>query len=337
MDGDVLGTVISTGRSVIMGKAFAMLDKSWGWQCTFLQLVRSIAHMTSLKPDEVQVQRIPGHPSRTFWPIPKSRAIGARRDPTSAPTPGTARICQHEDDVAIAQLEEHFVDQSHEPDQLAAALEELMSDLQAPEVDEGEDVRDTDDYVSSSDSDTSSDSDSHPEHVPQGSRPGSSTDVTQGALPGSSTGPTEGLEPLGRLESVVVSRQPGLIKFSHTGGWNITYYDTTKQFIAHCCNYEKHGKRCFLSRSSLASKRSGPSWAGQGRPLGLLMAWLIAGTSTTCKDEDQAGHKKHKPAYPQRSLARVALEAMDGSEALFEMERQIEEGSDETPEPKEIA
>ena len=72
-------------------------------------------------------------------------------------------------------------------------------------------------------------------------------------------------------EPVIVQpmRQRAEVKLEVDGGL-ITYYATKNIFVATCRN-ESHGK-CSLTRSALPGRRR-----GQGRPLGLLKAWLCIG------------------------------------------------------------
>lgn len=105
----------------------------------------------------------------------------------------------------------------------------------------------------------------------------------------------------------------------------IRYYATRQEFVAHCTCVETH-HRCRLSRKSTESLA--PNRAGQGRPLGLLMAWLAqAGNYPDC----HAHVRMPKPDLAARSAAREMLKAFEGSELLFEAERAQRGGEADEP------
>ena len=72
---------------------------------------------------------------------------------------------------------------------------------------------------------------------------------------------------------------------------------------------------------------------GQGRPLGLLAAWLRSACRTDC--ESRAEHMAYKPSLQERKDARIAVKELEGAERFLEFERAREEG--EPSEPEAIA
>ena len=89
----------------------------------------------------------------------------------------------------------------------------------------------------------------------------------------------------------------------------IAYYENTVDFYGYCLDPLCHG--CRLSRRGNA-RASNPA---QGRPLGLLMAWIQASGTQAHID------KGPWPDYEARCRARAALAAIDGANALFAFER----------------
>ena len=96
-----------------------------------------------------------------------------------------------------------------------------------------------------------------------------------------------------------------------------SYY--TSGYFDAVCSRPGHGPSCKMSRrGALLATESGPTTTG--RPLGFLMAWLMAGASA----EDKAAHRaQHQFDVPLsvRIDARVALMEIEGGPALAERER----------------
>ena len=109
------------------------------------------------------------------------------------------------------------------------------------------------------------------------------------------------------------------------GGY-ITVYLADNRMVAHC---RRHGPReCRLTRGLQASAAAGRR--AQGRPLGLLLAWL------RCCDQfdDAAEHKGHRPFpnHEDRLAARTAFAAEADAEAWLACERPRREGEGLEPE-----
>eukprot|EP00971_Amphidinium_carterae_P025321 499916-Amphidinium_carterae.2 len=101
----------------------------------------------------------------------------------------------------------------------------------------------------------------------------------------------------------------------------IRFYLNKDELVAYC-GQQGHGS-CRLSRTckqSSSSKRP-----GQGRPLGLLSAWLLR----ECEDAD--AHKSFKPSLDERKLARGMLNLCPDSDTLVSAERMVRDGEDDEP------
>ena len=84
----------------------------------------------------------------------------------------------------------------------------------------------------------------------------------------------------------------------HDAGY-ITYYSQggVRYFVAHCRNVAAHGQNCKLTRTAQGvdemesggqqefKRKMTPKQTGQGRPLGLLVAWLLQGAAKSCDCE----------------------------------------------------
>ena len=130
-------------------------------------------------------------------------------------------------------------------------------------------------------------------------------------------------EPALAAEGVVAQplRQRAEVKLEVDGGL-ITFYATKNIFVATCRN-ELHGK-CSLTRSALPGRRK-----GQGRPLGLLKAWLCIGQDLDSKEAHWSAETW--PNFEARSYHRELLEALPGSFELLESERPQEPGEGAEP------
>ena len=117
------------------------------------------------------------------------------------------------------------------------------------------------------------------------------------------------------------------------GFGNIRFYFSRLELVAQCAN-PLHGIRCRLSRSV---QGSGTAWRhGQGRPLGLMAAWLLAGQDDQLAIPTHADHVKTrtwpKPSLEDRVAARAAIAAHPAGAALIAAERPRRPGEPEEPE-----
>lgn len=119
------------------------------------------------------------------------------------------------------------------------------------------------------------------------------------------------------------------------GGF-ITYYpETTKskaRFQANCGN-PAHG-RCRLTRAAVGHQRGGQRQA-QGRPLGLMAAWLAAGISGMCSSKEDHDACIVFLHLEERAASRQELLLSPNGAALASCERERRRGEPE--EPTELA
>lgn len=106
-------------------------------------------------------------------------------------------------------------------------------------------------------------------------------------------------------------------------------WDPEKQQInAHCCQAEHQTASsssstrgtCHMDRTTAAN----PSRPGQGRPLGLLIAWLRAGATCATKEEHQRAKVRlgSRAGHAERVAARQWLKEQGAFRELFLHERQ---------------
>lgn len=122
-------------------------------------------------------------------------------------------------------------------------------------------------------------------------------------------------------------------------GGRITFYpdknDPTKgRFQANCGNVEKHGKLCRLTRTCNLPVRP-EAYPHQGRPLGLLAAWLRVAFDQGVDDASDHLARVHSLGFDERQLARVELLAEPSGEDLAGCERP--QRDDESEEPEGLA
>ena len=114
----------------------------------------------------------------------------------------------------------------------------------------------------------------------------------------------------------------------------ITFYPSKTtagagRFQANCGQPELHGRRCRLTRTCAAAVRRNGNQA-QGRPLGLLAAWLQAGALLETAEEHAAavGGLRRE----DRQAARLELLATENGPELAEHERPARPGEPDEPE-----
>ena len=113
----------------------------------------------------------------------------------------------------------------------------------------------------------------------------------------------------------------GLIKCLHNGG-EVAFHSSTQRFQATCGNPE-HGTGCRLTRTAKAGTRFANP--GQGRPLGLMLAWLeqnqqdLRVSHRVDIDFSHARRKALRQLLKQDVLGRVLLgkerETLDGEDS----------------------
>jgi hypothetical protein len=115
---------------------------------------------------------------------------------------------------------------------------------------------------------------------------------------------------------------------AHLAHGSIRLYEKLNCFVAEC-TYPGHG-RCRLTRKSTA--HCNPSRYAQGRPLGLLAAWLKAAPSYTSQAEHSNPFVACSFTFAERVSSRGELSAQPGYAALAMCERPSRDGEGEEPE-----
>eukprot|EP00971_Amphidinium_carterae_P094858 1876963-Amphidinium_carterae.3 len=109
----------------------------------------------------------------------------------------------------------------------------------------------------------------------------------------------------------------------------LAFHVSKAAFEAHC----PHHHRCVLSRTAKPRQtRLGASTCSQGRPLGMMTAWLLYGKGCTKEEHWDKTRWFTELSFEKRSSARTYLEGLPGAAALLECERARE--GDEGLEPE---
>ena len=103
-------------------------------------------------------------------------------------------------------------------------------------------------------------------------------------------------------------------------------YGHTNNMVAECA-IAAQGGQCRLTRTLTRGRR-----AGQGRPLGLLLAWL---QDPRIHEASRTTPGWHRPAFDERAAHRLAFAAAPGSEEMLSRER--DPAHDEGEEPGYVA
>ena len=100
-------------------------------------------------------------------------------------------------------------------------------------------------------------------------------------------------------------------------------YGNTKNMVAECTT-PGHGSKCHLTRTLTRGHR-----AGQGRPLGLLLAWLH---DPSIHEESRTRKEGWcRPAFDERAAHRMSFAAAPGAEEMLRRERSPSRGEGEEP------
>jgi hypothetical protein len=167
--------------------------------------------------------------------------------------------------------------------------------------------------------------DSAPMVEPQPAASSSGPDIVAQGVP-----PTSDSHPMEQSQPAVPS---GLRSYATyvlvVPGGKIAYYGANFQVVTAQCENRDHGK-CVLTRTMAAGRR-----VGQGRPMGLFMAWLAMGH--LCATKEEHWDRANWPSLATREEARKSLVAMDlpDAQGLLSAERPLQPG--EGPEPMHIA
>lgn len=123
--------------------------------------------------------------------------------------------------------------------------------------------------------------------------------------------------------------RPGDMAFEVEGHGVLRWYNHKRQIVAQCKRLGHD--RCFLTRT--VERTECPLRGAQGRPIGFLIAWLLAG-----EDMTRWAHVHGvKPTFEDRANARSAAAALVGDvpglQELFDKERAPKASEGEGPEP----
>lgn len=114
-----------------------------------------------------------------------------------------------------------------------------------------------------------------------------------------------------------VARRPRADFELQVPGGTLRYYEGTNSVVAHCF---RHGSQeCRLTRTMNASTARGR--AGQGRPIGLLCAWLEAGMDPALRTAEAHKQMRPFPTFEQRRQARASVASVLGIQSFFDRER----------------
>lgn len=114
------------------------------------------------------------------------------------------------------------------------------------------------------------------------------------------------------------------------------YSGSNNKFEAVCSRHPN----CKLTRTSNPPARPGPKTADQGRPLGLMAAWLLFDPADGSDGFDEHAHKHlfviHSLCgdFDRRQHCRALVEGLAGGQDLFEHER--DQGKDPETEPRTV-
>lgn len=135
--------------------------------------------------------------------------------------------------------------------------------------------------------------------------------------------------PEGRNNAAAIGNRNRADKEVVVRGGFIRFYNTArKKFcVAHC---ESHEGRCVLTRTLAESNAAGRQ--GQGRPLGLMLAWLAqAGQYASPREHVHAPSSNF--SYQDRLRLREDAAEIPGMQYLFDVaERLVREGESAEPE-----
>ena len=180
------------------------------------------------------------------------------------------------------------------------------------------------DEVPAAEPDRSADQDAGEDSCPETAKGDSSSQRSPSPPPEGVPAPAEAAAaPV--IAPAPIVRLPAEYRLEVPGGL-LTYYGARRFFTATCRNPD-HG-RCVLSRTAEAGRRG-----AQGRPLGLLTAWLYLGQDLPTKEDHF--NRLFFPNHAVRSFHRAELQAMPGADDLLQHERGQEVG--EAPEPDQLA
>ena len=339
----------------ISGYDFAnRLDLDQQWRVQFWEIIDSPRPIAVFDTALVEVELLGGPGAdnfgHEFWP-PPPKPPRKKRKRRGAPKAAGPRAKKGPAHVAIEEAEDG------NPDDFASVSSDGSSSVRdSSESEDGSESLDTCEVASqaaSSSSNDPSDSTSDSRDAPDGgsahSSQGGSDAVGSAAensdeyadMPTPNTSDL-GLSDISDLESDDAGKPPGPPRAAAGryasvpfGCGELRHYHrgdaASNNASAHCKVRMHKGKNdCKIRRTCNElpeGKKRGPN-AGQGRPLGLLAAWLLH--ECDCQQE----HKAFVPSWEARRAARTALKRLPDAGWLFARERP--QGDDPDSEPEHI-
>ena len=153
--------------------------------------------------------------------------------------------------------------------------------------------------------------------------PAPGAEVEGGAPAGPIPGPAAMDPDLGPVLSLSPDGVVCRAQFPHG---RIVAYGNTHRIVAEC-TIAAHGDKCHLTRTLTEGRR-----AGQGRPLGLLLAWL---QDPSIHEASRTTPGWHRPAFAERAACRSDFAWAPGAEEMLSRERAP--AHDEGEEPGYVA
>ena len=218
---------------------------------------------------------------------------------SSVPLPSAQQADMPESDPDDSDVELVF----EEPDAVAEVLEQIRGGLAASPS------RSSSTTSTSSDSESTSSSSSESGSGPAGAEPADEN-------------PTHARGSQAASQPVDIVREGPLTKYTPSeeafSGF-LRFNNKEQSLCAHCT---WHGaQKCRRTRTVLPGKKK-----GQGRPLGHLGAWLLAGPEMSAEQ-----HAKHRPDHETRVAARARLHGDENMKPVFALERPAEGEEESEP------
>ena len=297
-----------------------------GWRLELFRLHTSRRPIAVLDPSLVQIE-ILKDAAVCLW---KVQGTGGRRRPKPKANDWAALLDDVDDDEVDEEMSE-VDEEMGDADSCSSASEDRVHASDASDVADHDDG----DGISSGASDLADEGGDRPSPPPPpppfalpdlldaAAVPAVAAAVEVDAAPEAAIVAVEAAEP------VRIDREVAELRIDVPGGY-LKYHRKTQQIVAHC---QRHGDRmCRLTRTVKGA--GGRARAGQGRPLGLLCAWLQAGDKAELDSSEE--HKQFSTISPisveERMIARAEFTALPGHEQWLAIERPPRDEEDLEPE-----
>ena len=311
----------ATAEYLTLFEVMAALDLKQTIALNVYMLTDAQRPVANIKPEDVFVKAIPQeylqHDGKDvcFWPLAKKQAKPRRAKPkppsasSSSADPIAGMQADAEPELPPCSdddpQDEENQEQPHH-DELAEVLANFNDDDDFDEEAEVENEMPMPDVASHDDDDTIL-----PPAIPElpVPEPPAAAEPDTAAEPAIPPRPPPKRGARGRAELEVICPN-GAIK----------YYISTGDFVSTCLR-PGHGSKCRLTRTSRPNARR----VAQGRPLGLLFAWLQLPAT------DQQSHLHLRPSLEERVAGRAALTALPSGDSLQDLERDLRMGEGAEP------